>query len=72
MASAKSYQQIYLSKHNDNADFIDYMKAIDRVIHEDIVQIPETLNTDGKDIIIIKNIYWNKRVAITVNNDIGH
>ncbi|GFR85200.1 retrovirus-related Pol polyprotein LINE-1 [Elysia marginata] len=46
--------------------FIDYTKAFDRVRHEEIITILQQLNIDGKDLRIIKNIYWEQKAAVRV------
>ncbi|GFS16711.1 retrovirus-related Pol polyprotein LINE-1 [Elysia marginata] len=49
--------------------FIDYTKAFDRVRHEEIITILQQLNIDGKDLRIIKNIYWEQRAAVRVEEE---
>ena len=51
--------------------FIDYTKAFDKVNHEELIHILEHLNIDGKDLRIIKNLYWQQTAAIKVGNEIG-
>ncbi|GFR88635.1 RNA-directed DNA polymerase from mobile element jockey-like [Elysia marginata] len=46
--------------------FNDYTKAFDRVRHEEIITILQQLNIDGKDLRIIKNIYWEQKAAVRV------
>ena len=46
--------------------FIDYTKAFHRVRHEEIITILQQLNIDGKDLRIIKNIYWKPKAAVRV------
>ena len=41
--------------------FIDYEKAFDRVKHEKIIECIENLDIDGKDISLIRNLYWNQK-----------
>ena len=41
--------------------FIDYEKAFDRVKHAKISECMENLDIDGKDISLIRNLYWNKK-----------
>ncbi|GFO02441.1 endonuclease-reverse transcriptase [Plakobranchus ocellatus] len=38
--------------------FIDYTKAFDRVRHDEIITELKQLNIDGKDLRIIKTMYW--------------
>ena len=41
--------------------FIEYEKAFDRVKHEKIIESMENLDLDGKDINMIRNMYWNHK-----------
>ena len=42
--------------------FIDYTKAFDKLRHEEIMSIIDSLNIDGKGLRIVRNIYiGNKR-----------
>ena len=41
--------------------FIDYEKAFERVKHETNIECTEKLDTDGKDISLIRNLCWNKK-----------
>ena len=38
--------------------FIDYTKAFDKVKHEEIIKMLNNLKVDGKDLRLIKNMYW--------------
>ena len=49
--------------------FIDYTEAFDRVRHEEIITILEQLNIDGKDLRIIKNICWEQKAAVRVEEE---
>ncbi|KAK3773584.1 hypothetical protein RRG08_022293 [Elysia crispata] len=49
--------------------FIDYTKAFDRVRHEEIITILQQLNIDGKDLRIIKTIYWEQKAAVRVEEE---
>ena len=51
--------------------FIDYTKAFDKVKHNNIIVILEALNIDGKDLRIIKNMYWEQTAAIRIKNEIS-
>lgn len=48
--------------------FIDYEKAFDRVKHEILMQRLTDIGLDGKDLRIIKNLYWNQTANIRVEN----
>ena len=49
--------------------FIDYTKAFDRVKHQEIIKILESLNVDANDLTIIKNMYWQQSAAVRIEND---
>ena len=51
--------------------FIDYSKAFDKVKHSEIIKLLENLNVDGKDLRIVRNMYWKQTAAMRVNNTIG-
>src|SRR5215469_13529473 len=52
--SLKVNQDLYLC-------FVDYEKIFDKVKHEDLMKMLERLEIDGKDLRIIKNLYWNPK-----------
>ena len=49
--------------------FIDYSKAFDKVRHSDLFDILLRHNCDGKDLRVIRNLYWEQEAAIRVDND---
>ena len=49
--------------------FIDYTKAFDRVKNNEIMDQLTQLKIDGKDLRIIKNMYWEQVAAMRVEND---
>lgn len=51
--------------------FIDYSKAFDEVRHSDLFDILAGLYIDGKDLRVLRNIYWEQEAAIRVDNDIS-
>ena len=51
--------------------FIDYAKAFDRVKHCKILEILEELDIDGKDLKLIRNIYWDQTAAVKIENEIS-
>jgi hypothetical protein len=51
--------------------FIDYTKAFDSIRHNEVINMLEKLHVDGKDLGIIKNIYWQQTSAVRVDNVIG-
>ena len=44
--------------------FIDYKKAFDRVFHVKLIESLKQLEIDGKDLTLIKNLYWNQTASI--------
>jgi hypothetical protein len=56
-------------KHDLYLCFLDYTKAFDKVKHDNLFQILEKLDIDGKDLRIIRNLYWDQKAAIRINND---
>ena len=51
--------------------FIDYTKAFYKLRHEEIMSILDSLNIDGKDLRIVRNIYWEQTVAMRIGNDLS-
>ena len=49
--------------------FIDYSKAFDKVRHSDLFDILQGINCDGKDLRVIRNLYWEQEAAIRVDSD---
>ena len=45
--------------------FIEYEKAFDIVKHEKIIECMENLDIDGKDLNMIRNMYWNHKAHET-------
>ena len=48
--------------------YIDYTKAFDTLRHEEIMSILDSLNIDGKDLRIVRNIYWEQTAAMRIGN----
>ena len=44
--------------------FIDYKKAFDRVYHDKLIESLKDTEIDGKDLILIKNLYWNQTASM--------
>ncbi|GFO13981.1 endonuclease-reverse transcriptase [Plakobranchus ocellatus] len=51
--------------------FIDYTKAFDRVRHDEIITELKQLNIDGKDLRIIKTMYWEQTAVMRIENKIS-
>ena len=50
--------------------FIDYVKAFDCVKHGKLMEFSERLDIDGKDIRLIRNLYYSQEAAIRINGEI--
>ena len=48
--------------------FIDYTKAFDGVKHDELLKQLKQLRVDGKDLRLIKNMYWELTAAVRVDN----
>src|SRR5437899_6207226 len=52
--------------------FIDFTKAFDRVRHTKLLNMLQDLDLDGKDIRLVRNLYWNQSAAIRYHNELGN
>ena len=43
--------------------FLYYINAFDKVRHEEIIEMLQNLDIDGKDIQLIRNLYWEQTTA---------
>ena len=50
--------------------FIDYEKAFNKVKHSDLIEILTNLNLDGKDVRLIRNLYWSQQAAVNIDNNL--
>ena len=50
---------------------MEFSKALDTVKHERRIQMLQDINIDGKDLQLIKNMYWQQTAAIKINNNIS-
>ena len=48
-------------------DFIDYEKAFDKVKHSEIMKDLEHFGVDGKDLQILKNLYWSQYLLMVIS-----
>ncbi|GFN94140.1 endonuclease-reverse transcriptase [Plakobranchus ocellatus] len=48
--------------------FIDYSKAFDKVRHVELFRILEKLDIDGKDLIVIRNIFWDQTASVRISD----
>ena len=51
--------------------FIDYSKAFDKVRHEKRFNILEHLDIDGKDLRVIRNLYWDQIAAVRIGGELS-
>ena len=54
-----------------NLCFIDYENAFDRVKHTKIIECMENLAIDGKDISLIRNLYWNQKAYLRTEDGLS-
>ena len=53
------------------ACFVDYEKAFDKVRHEKLFGILKDLEVDGRDLRLIKNLYWRQKAGVRVGEEIS-
>ena len=51
--------------------FIDYAKAFDKVRHEKLLKTLGDLDIDGKDIRLIRNLYWEQIAATRIDGEMS-
>ena len=51
--------------------FIDYIKAFDRVQHDELLKMLMNLDLYGKDICLIWNLYWDQSACIRMENEMS-
>ena len=49
----------------------EYEKAFDRVKHAKIIECKENVDTDGKYISLIRNLYWNQKAYIRTEDGLS-
>ena len=49
--------------------FIDYTKAFDKVQHEELFKMLQSLDIDGKDIRLLRNLYLEQTACMKVGNE---
>ena len=49
--------------------FIDYSKAFDKVKHEELFNMLAALDTDGKDLRLVRNLYWEQEAAVRIGGE---
>ena len=51
--------------------FIDYSKAFDKVKHEKLFEMLNQLDVDGKDLRVLRNLYWDQTAAVRVDGELS-
>ena len=51
--------------------FLDYEKPFNRVRHEPLMQCLSEIGVDGKDIQIIRNLYWDQTASVRIMNELS-
>ena len=51
--------------------FLEYEKAFDRVRHEPLIQCLREIGVDGKDIKIIRNLYWDQTASVRIMSELS-
>ena len=49
--------------------FVDYEKAFDKVRHQELFKILNDLDLDGKDLRLIRNLYWKQKATVRVADE---
>ena len=47
--------------------FIYYSKAFDTVMHEPLIELPQSLDIDPQDVKLLANLYWNQQAKVRHN-----
>ncbi|GFS13518.1 retrovirus-related Pol polyprotein LINE-1 [Elysia marginata] len=56
-------------QHDAYLSFIDYSKAFDKVKQWELFGILDQLNIDGKDVRMLRNLYWEQVAVIHINEE---
>ncbi|GFO37134.1 retrovirus-related pol polyprotein from type-1 retrotransposable element r2 [Plakobranchus ocellatus] len=51
--------------------FIDYSKAFDKVRHVELFCMLEKLDIDGKDLTVIRNLYWDQAASVRTEGELS-
>ncbi|GFN90591.1 LINE-1 reverse transcriptase [Plakobranchus ocellatus] len=49
--------------------FIDYSKAFDKVRRLELFRMLEKLDIDGKDLRVIRNLYWDQTASVRIERE---
>ena len=51
--------------------FVDYTKAFDRVVHNELMHFLDDLELDDKDLQLIQNLYYQQEAGIRINDTVS-
>ena len=51
--------------------FVDYTKAFDRVVHNELMHFLDDLELDDKDFRLMQNVYYQQEVGIRINDTVS-
>ena len=51
--------------------FIDYEKTFDRVNREKIIKCLKEIDINGKDLRLIRNLYWNQKAYLRTDEGLS-
>ena len=51
--------------------FVDYTKALDCLNHLELIKLIESLIVDGRDLRVIRNLYWQQIAAVRWENELS-
>ncbi|GFO02005.1 endonuclease-reverse transcriptase [Plakobranchus ocellatus] len=49
--------------------FIDYSKAFDKMRHVEMFRMLDKLDNDGKDLRVIRNLYWDQTASVRTEGE---
>ena len=49
--------------------FVDFEKAFDTIKHTELIEMLKEKGIDGKDLRLIRNLYWNQSAEIKIGNE---
>ena len=52
--------------------FVDYTKAFDCLEHEELIEELDDIGLDTKDIRLIRNLYWDQKAAVKIDNQLSN
>ena len=51
--------------------YIDYVKAFDCVKHDKLMELLQNVEIGGKDLRLIRNLYYDQKAAIRIQGELG-